>query len=86
MSGVRVAFAAPQFGPQNALFAPDSFVFGASFDPANPAGPLVAEDPVAAARAALAGCAADPVCVIASIGHPNLKGSVAYFEAIRRVL
>jgi lysophospholipase L1-like esterase len=68
-----VTLAIPAFGPSNAIFASDTFLFGSALPP----GP---EDPVAAAR--VAACPPDPLTTIASIGHPNAKGARAYADAI----
>lgn len=75
----RVRFADPRFGPQNAIFAPSSFLFGLNLD-------LSPQDPIAAER--IAACAMAPpqidrfICERASIGHPNAKGASAYADAI----
>lgn len=73
----RIALAVPQFGPDNAIFAPDSFLYGVT-------SALTAEDPVAPMR--MAACGSDPITDIASIGHPNAKGAQAYADAITAVL
>jgi hypothetical protein len=78
----RIALAVPQFGPRNAIFAPDTFLFGVGVAP----GRLVPVDPVAAARLALPRCVGTLSCEIASIGHPNPAGAKAYFEAIHALL
>jgi hypothetical protein len=82
VTGRRVALAVPQFGAQNAIFAPDPFLFGVT-----PA--LGPEDPAASAR--LMACPTTPGFAaiptrIASIGHPNTKGAQAYADAIASVL
>jgi Protein of unknown function (DUF1214) len=86
--GLHVAV--PAFGPENALFAPNSWLFGLQPVP-GPAG-VVPVDPVAAVRAIH--CAtwvclrdvAEPNCTLASLGHPTAAGARAYFEAIRPYL
>lgn len=72
-----IALAIPAFGPANSIFAPDTFLWGAAF----PSGP---EDPVAATRVIT--CGTSPINVMASIGHPNLRGARAYGDAIAAVL
>jgi hypothetical protein len=77
----RLALAVPRFGPENAIFAPETYLFGVGVG----VGGLFPVDPVAAAR--LPGCAPGSItCPIASIGHPNPAGAQAYFEAISAVL
>jgi len=73
----RVGFALPAFGPANAIFAPDTFVFGVS----SSLGPT---DSVAAAR--IATCPVSSITNIASTGHPNAKGAQAHADAIAAVL
>jgi hypothetical protein len=75
--GPRVALAVPAFGPANAIFAPDAFVFGVGLSTAG----LVALDPVAGSRVATCG-AGNVITRVASIGHPNAKGSKAYADAV----
>jgi len=79
--GPRVALAVPSFGPANAIFAPDAFVFGVGLS----AGGLVALDPVAATRVATCG-AGSVITPVASIGHPNARGAQAYADAIGAAL
>jgi IPT/TIG domain len=79
--GPRVALAVPTFGPANAIFAPDAFVFGVGLS----AGGLVALDPVAGTRVATCG-AGSVLTTVASIGHPNAKGAQAYADAIGAAL
>jgi hypothetical protein len=77
----RIAFAPPQFGPQNSIFAPDAFLYGVTAS-------LGPEDPVATSRATACppmGAGGIPT-TIASIGHPNAKGAQAYADAIAAVL
>jgi hypothetical protein len=76
----RVALAIPGFGPRNAIFAPDSFLFDVSIG----GGRLSPTDPVAATRVPL--CGGTLTCEIASIGHPNPAGANAYFDAINALL
>jgi hypothetical protein len=80
-AGPRVALAIPAFGPTNAIFAPDPYIFGAGLSP----GGLVPLDPVAGARVA-ACLPADPRTTVASIGHPNARGARAYADAIAATL
>ncbi|TCC53450.1 hypothetical protein E0H75_07100 [Kribbella capetownensis] len=77
----RVALAVPAFGPTNAIFAPDPYVFGVGLSPAG----LLPLDPVASARSA-ACLPADPITTVASIGHPNARGAEAYADAIAATL
>jgi hypothetical protein len=76
----RLALAVPRFGPQNAIFAPDTYLFGVGIGAAG----LLPVDPVAPSRTP--GCAGNLFCPIASIGHPNAAGARAYYEAIRALL
>lgn len=78
----RIGYAHVPFGPENCLFAPDSWLFGLRQD-------LAPEDPVAQERAQLCvanGGANNPVCLWASVGHPNRFGSLQYSRAIIRTL
>jgi hypothetical protein len=76
----RVALAVPEFGPRNAVFAPESFLFDVGIGPSG----LFPVDPVAASRVPL--CGGILRCEIASIGHPNPAGANAYFDAINALL
>lgn len=86
-SGPRVHFAQPNFGSQNAIFAPDAWIWGV--DP-----PLSPQDDansggVASERArdcAAAGNRAPIYCGIASIGHPNVAGAREYARSIVALL
>jgi hypothetical protein len=80
-AGPRVALAVPAFGPTNAIFAQDPYVFGVGLSP----GGLVPLDPVAGARVA-ACLPPDPITTVASIGHPNARGARAYADAIAATL
>jgi hypothetical protein len=75
----RIALAVPSFGPSNAVFAIDSYLFGVGVSTSG----LIPLDPVAPSRLALPGCAATVTCRVASLGHPNAAGARAYFDAIR---
>jgi hypothetical protein len=72
-----IALAIPNFGPSNAIFAGDTFLFGSTV-------PLGPEDPVAATRTSC--MPADIFATMASMGHPNAKGARAYANAINAVL
>ena len=81
---VRIVFADPRFLPQNAIFAPEPWLYGGLIQGTV----FLPEDPLAVVRASL--CAnADPplhldreaICVIASGGHPNPQGAQAYADA-----
>jgi hypothetical protein len=76
----RITLAVPAFGPRNAIFAPESFLFDVGIG----LGGLVPIDPVAASRVPL--CGGTLACEIASIGHPNPAGAKAYFDAINALL
>lgn len=86
----RIFFADPSFGPQNAVFAPQAFIFGLEIGEGGLMGPDDL-DSVAASRA-LSCEAAGPgrtdqtICKVASLGHPNPKGAVAYSRAILPLL
>jgi lysophospholipase L1-like esterase len=86
-SGSRVQFAQPSFGPRNAIFAPDAWIWGVDEDlsPAdheNQGGVA----PQRAQDCASVGSAAPIYCGIASIGHPNVKGANEYFRVIASLL
>jgi hypothetical protein len=80
-AGPRVALAVPEFGPENALFAPDPFVFNVGISTAG----INALDPVVGDRATACGTG-NPIANVASMGHPNVKGASAYADAIYAVL
>jgi lysophospholipase L1-like esterase len=85
--GERFHFIAPAFGPENAIFCPDPWLYGCGF--IGEAGILQPEDPIAEARKEL--CVAISgaprlTCEIASIGHPNARGAKAYADAILAAL
>jgi IPT/TIG domain len=80
-AGPRVALAVPNIGPDNALFAPDPFVFNVGIS----TGGIDALDPVVGDRAAACGTG-NPIANVASMGHPNVKGANAYANAIAAVL
>ncbi|NLX23033.1 MAG: hypothetical protein GXY55_15375 [Phycisphaerae bacterium] len=89
------AFADPGFGPDNALFAPDSWLWGLTtevpqLDGVDTDMEVFPEDPNLAER--LPVCTSDHEgiyalkCLYISVGHPNLLGSQAYVEAITGAL
>ncbi len=89
------AFADPGFGSQNALFAPQSWLWGLTTEVPNLEGldaelELFPEDPNLAERLPI--CTADHEgiyvlkCLYISVGHPNLRGAQAYVEAITAAL
>lgn len=89
------AFADPGFGPQNATFASDPWLWGLTSEAAFVRGlalnyDLFPEDPLRDFR--LDNCLADYVkqetisCVYASVGHPNRRGARAYAEAVNACL
>ena len=80
----RVIFVLPPFAPQNAMLAPDAWIFGIDKD-------LQPEDPFAADRHAL--CDRDEtdviqrhVCYLASVGHPNVIGAQKIAQAVLAAL
>ena len=90
-----IVFADPEFGPENAAFAPDTWLWGVTED--SPAFQSVAlglelfpEDPMFEMR--LEDCfRSDAIgdgltCVYASMGHPNPDGARAYADAVVRAL
>jgi hypothetical protein len=79
----RAFLAVPAFGPENAVFAPNPFVWGLDAD-GSP------QDPIAGAREMACRVITDTIgrqeCDRASAGHPNVRGAEAYANAIRPVL
>ncbi|HEX7643409.1 MAG TPA: SGNH/GDSL hydrolase family protein [Burkholderiaceae bacterium] len=80
----RIVFVLPPFGPQNSMFAADSWIFGIDRN-------LQAEDPFVAERQAL--CNRDEtdlvrrrVCYVASVGHPNVIGAQKIAGAVLAAL
>jgi lysophospholipase L1-like esterase len=98
----RVVFADPNFGPENALFAPASWLFQPRTELFPVTHFLDAEDPLAAERqiyCGTQGCSFDEIlkgefscfirkskCEGASSGHPNQRGARAYANAIASAL
>jgi lysophospholipase L1-like esterase len=87
-TGPSVKFAQPPFGDENALFAPNSWLWGLglSLEPED-----VPPDGVADSRAAACEAAGDQtqsvdLCKRASVGHPNVEGASRYANAIIAVL
>ncbi len=87
----KVAFADPGFGPDNATFAPQAWLWGLTSDAAFLGNTvldyeLFPEDPLRNFR--LSNClggdvAADTViCIYDSVGHPNRRGAQAYAAAV----
>lgn len=79
--GGRVTFVSSGFGPQNAAFAPDHWIFGVDGTDLSP------EDEVIAARhASCDRCETDVLqrweCYRASAGHPNQDGAKQYAAQI----
>jgi len=90
-AGPPILFVDPGFSPDNAVFTPDSWLWGLSADSSavgDLAGQLKVfpEDPLFAARlpACFTASGADLSleCVFASLGHPNKRGAQAYTDAI----
>jgi hypothetical protein len=86
-----VAFADPGFGPENALFAPDTWLWGLTtefpiVDDLDLDLELFPEDPRFSERisACLENVGAEPslTCLYTSIAHPNPTGSRVYADAI----
>jgi lysophospholipase L1-like esterase len=83
----RIQFAEVPFQDDNAMFAHNSWLWEVKLQ----GGKLVPQDPVAAQRKkACDKFHPDPLsrstCYIASAGHPNLKGSKAFADAILSIL
>ena len=89
--GPMIAFADPGFGPENALFGPERWLWSMTNDSALFAGldvdlEFFPEDPLAGLRAYV--CPETNVlgelvaCLYASVGHPNPLGARAYAIAI----
>ena len=89
--GERLAFASPRFGPENAVFAPDRWLFSlvADTDLADLLDidlELFPEDPMFNFR--VSRCFADDLavslieCLYASIAHPNPEGAAAYASSV----
>jgi len=83
----RIRFAEIPFGDNNAMFAPDPWLFEVHLQGFQ----LVPEDPLAAhRRVACDAFHRNPLdraaCYIASAGHPNLAGSEKYAETILAML
>lgn len=81
-NGQRVFFAKPTFNDSNAIFAPNTFLFGISTS-------LQPEDPMSSIRSQQceqAGDRAPPNCPFVSMGHPNTSGAASYAQAITSVL
>jgi hypothetical protein len=85
-----IAFADPAFGPERALFAPESWVWGVRPDTGQTESledlPFLPEDP--RFRFRLSACGEEGVmanlliCLFGSVGHPNVEGAKAYADAI----
>ncbi len=88
----RIWFVDPGFGPENAMFMPDSWLWSLTAENEfigellETGLRLFPEDPMVDLRAevCLEGdiMTALPVCLYASVGHPNVQGSQAYAQAI----
>lgn len=86
-----VAFADPGFGSENAVFAPDGWLWSmtnqnASYEGLNLGLDLFPEDPLSDLRLEVClgrGVVADLIgCLYASVGHPNPTGARAYADSI----
>lgn len=90
-AGPMVAFVDPEFGPENALFAPESWLWGLTKELPNVDDleldlELFPEDPRFSERISVCfnNVGADPSlsCLYASLAHPNRTGSQVYADAI----
>jgi lysophospholipase L1-like esterase len=81
-----IRFVSPGFRDENAIFAPQSFVFGVTdgFDPVDP--PEVASERAEVCETNEESLLQVIVCPYASMGHPNPAGAAAYADAITRAL
>jgi lysophospholipase L1-like esterase len=80
----RIVFVLPPFGPQNSMFAADSWIFGLDRD-------LQPEDPFAADRHAICDLNETDLiqrqtCYLASVGHPNVVGAQKIATAVLAAL
>lgn len=86
-----ITFVDPQFGPRNAVFAPEPWLWSLTADnmlsdELDTELPLFPEDPLVGVRSRA--CVEQPVvgstltCAYASVGHPNPAGARAYARAI----
>lgn len=83
----RIWFADVPFNDDNAMFAPDPWLFNVHLEGLE----LVPEDPVAEQRRGACDRFHDlpwerAACYVASAGHPNLSGSRAYADTILNLL
>jgi hypothetical protein len=87
----RIAFADPQLEPENAVFAPQPWLWSMTETPTIAISEaegllLYPEDPLAPVRAGMcfSGLAIDSAltCLYVSVGHPNVRGAQAYAAAI----
>ena len=85
------AFADPDFGPENAVFGPDRWLWSMTDDSPMFAGvevdfELFPEDPLAGFRASacpeIDGIYGLVICLYVSVGHPNPAGARAYADAV----
>lgn len=88
----RAAFAVPDFQPQHAFMAPDSYLFDLKAN-ADPTEPFLPEDALLGHRVGVCHMAKDSgripdyrICKFASVGHPNVRGAQAYADAIIPIL
>jgi len=92
--GRLIDLAVPSFGPRNALAAHEGWLWEADLAAATPPSsyPLAPRDPIAATRRPQCVGQEKPyrvnrnTCPIASLGHPNQLGALAYRDAIVRLL
>lgn len=77
IGGSSITYVDVGFGPQNAAYAPDSWIWEVD-------GWLQTEDPLTAHRRDV--CQGDNLCLMASTGHPNQKGNDQYYNRIKAAL
>lgn len=86
----RIAFACPRFTADNAMYAPNSFVFqlDGNLNPTDP----IRDERANACSEAIEALLIEPLspeylkCRIVSTGHPNPNGDIAYADAIMSTL
>jgi lysophospholipase L1-like esterase len=79
----KISFIPSVYGDRNALFAPDSFLFSANSDFSLQDNPDVIAKRVVACKQDRPD---DPLCIVASIGHPNSTGARKTGERISILL
>jgi len=84
----RVCFANPAFGPANAIFASDPWIYGINWDLSPEDNPPTGVAPTRSDACETAGSSRTNVdiCKRASMGHPNVLGAKEYARVIREML